>query len=124
MKLIGKLTQLLPYQTGTGKNGEWKKQDIILETEEQYPKKIFVSIIDAQINYNQLQIGNKLKIEYSSESADSIFTESTVVVAESVELISDAIFNQKPIAKSNVPQENLKEWREQMERNFDDDLPF
>lgn len=39
MQLTAKLTQLLPIQTCTGKNGEWKKQDIIFETDGRYPKK-------------------------------------------------------------------------------------
>ncbi|MEO6692518.1 MAG: DUF3127 domain-containing protein, partial [Saprospiraceae bacterium] len=42
MQFTAKLSQLLPIQTGTGKNGEWKKQDIIVETEGQYRKKICV----------------------------------------------------------------------------------
>lgn len=40
MQLTAKLTQLPPFQTGNGKNGQWKKQDIILETDGQYPKKV------------------------------------------------------------------------------------
>lgn len=44
MNLKGKVIQVLPEQTGTGKNGEWKKQDIIIETEGQYPKKVCVSL--------------------------------------------------------------------------------
>jgi hypothetical protein len=39
MQLTARPTQLLPIQTGTDKNGEWKKQDIIVETDGQYPKK-------------------------------------------------------------------------------------
>jgi len=38
MQLTAKLTQLLPIQTGSGKNGNWKKQDIIVETEGSFPK--------------------------------------------------------------------------------------
>jgi hypothetical protein len=30
MQLTAKLTQLFPLQIGTDKNGEWKKQDIIV----------------------------------------------------------------------------------------------
>jgi len=30
MQLTAKLNQLLPLQIGIGKNGEWKKQDIIV----------------------------------------------------------------------------------------------
>jgi len=33
MQLYAKLTQILPIQTGKGKNGEWKKQDIIVQTQ-------------------------------------------------------------------------------------------
>lgn len=35
MQLKAKLTQLPLIQIGSGKNGEWKKQDIIVETDDQ-----------------------------------------------------------------------------------------
>ena len=70
MQLTAKLTQLLPIQTGTGKNGEWKKQDIIVETDGQYPKKVCVSIWGDKINEGQLQIGNILKIDFDIESRE------------------------------------------------------
>jgi len=70
MQLTAKLTQLLPIQTGTGKNGVWKKQDIIVETEGQYPKKICISIWGDKISEAQLQIGNELKIDFDIESRD------------------------------------------------------
>ncbi len=44
MNLKGKVIQVLPEQTGQGKNGEWKKQEVIIETEGQYPKKVCVSL--------------------------------------------------------------------------------
>ena len=70
MQLIAKLTQLLPINTGTGKNGEWKKQDIIVETDGQYPKKVCISIWGDKINDNQLLIGNLLKIDFDIESRE------------------------------------------------------
>lgn len=70
MQLTAKLTQLLPIQTGTGKNGEWKKQDIIVETDGQYPKKVCVSIWGDKINEGQLQIGNLLQIDFDIESRE------------------------------------------------------
>ena len=54
MQLTAKLVQLLPLQTGSGKNGQWKKQDVIVETEGQYPKKICISIWGDKINESQL----------------------------------------------------------------------
>ncbi len=70
MQLTAKLTQILPLQTGTGKNGEWKKQDIIIETDGQYPKKICVSVWGDKINNSQLQVGNNLKIDFDIESRE------------------------------------------------------
>ena len=70
MELKAKLTQLLPLQTGEGKNGPWKKQDIIVETEGKYPKKVCVSIWGDKIDANQLQIGNQLTVSFDVESRE------------------------------------------------------
>ena len=70
MQLTAKLIQLLPIQIGTGKNGEWKKQDIIVETDGQYSKKVCISIWGDKINNDQLLIGNLLKIDFDIESRE------------------------------------------------------
>ncbi len=70
MQLTAKLIQLLLIQTGTGKNGDWKKQDIIVETDGQYPKKVCISIWGDKINEGQLQIGNLLQIDFDIESRE------------------------------------------------------
>lgn len=70
MQLTVKLLQLLPLQTGNGKNGQWKKQDIIVETDGTYPKKICVSIWGDKIQESQLQPGSMLKIDFDVESRE------------------------------------------------------
>ena len=70
MQLTAKLVQVLPLQTGSGKNGQWKKQDIIVETEGQYPKKVCVSIWGDKINESQLQVGAQLSISFDVESRE------------------------------------------------------
>lgn len=70
MQLTAKLIQLLPLQTGAGKNGQWKKQDIIVETQRQYPKKICISIWGNKINESQLVPGGFLKIDFDLESRE------------------------------------------------------
>ena len=70
MQLTAKLIQILPLQTGTGKNGTWKKQDIIVETSAQYPKKACVSIWGDKINSSVLQVGNVLNISFDVESRE------------------------------------------------------
>lgn len=70
MQLIAKLIQVLPQQTGMGKNGEWKKQDIVVETDGQYPKKICVSIWGDKASESVLQVGNMLDISFDVESRE------------------------------------------------------
>ena len=40
LKIKGRVVELLEEQSGTGKNGPWRKQDFILETEGEYANKI------------------------------------------------------------------------------------
>lgn len=70
MELTGKLIKVLPLQSGTGKNGQWKRQDIIVETNEQYPKKVCVGIWNDKIEKDILKIGNELKIDFDIESRE------------------------------------------------------
>lgn len=70
MQLTAKLIQLLPSQSGVGRNGEWKKQDIIVETDGQYPKKVCISIWGDKASESVLQIGNILDISFDVESRE------------------------------------------------------
>ena len=71
MQVTAKLIQLLPLQTGTGKTGSaWKKQDIIVETNAQYPKKICISIWGDKIDRSVLQEGALLTISFDVESRE------------------------------------------------------
>ena len=70
MQLTARLIQVLPLQTGSGRNGEWKKQDVIVETDGQYPRKICISIWGDRINPAQLQPGNMLTIDFDIESRE------------------------------------------------------
>lgn len=70
MQLTAKLIQLLPLQSGVSKNGEWKKQDIIVETDGQYPKKVCISIWGNKAGEDILQIGNVLDISFDVESRE------------------------------------------------------
>ena len=115
MQLTAKLIQLLPIQTGTGKNGEWKKRDIIVETEGQYPKKICVSIWGDKINDSQLQIGNNLKIDFDIESREYNNKWYTDIKAWKVEMASTTSQN-----NFTAPIENNSDFQS----NEDDVLPF
>jgi hypothetical protein len=115
MQLTAKLTQLLPLQTGTGKNGEWKKQDIIVETEGQYSKKLCISIWGDKIDAKQLQSGNMLKIDFDIESREYNGKWYTDVKAWKIEVTESESTN-----ASNTPINEITE-PPNMEEG---DLPF
>ena len=70
MQLTAKLTAILPEQTGAGKNGQWKKQDIIVETDGQYPKKVCISLWGEKFDRNLLRVGNRLTVSFDIESRE------------------------------------------------------
>ena len=48
MEITGKIIQVLPEVGGVSKAGnEWKKQEYVLETHDQYPKKVCFQIFGA-----------------------------------------------------------------------------
>lgn len=70
MELSGSIIQVLPLQTGEGRNGPWKKQDFIIETESQYPKKVCVSVWGDKIDGNLIQVGNAVTASIEVESRE------------------------------------------------------
>lgn len=117
MQLTATLTQLLPLQSGESKNGTWRKQDIIVSTDGQYPKKICVSIWGDKINESQLQIGNVLTIFYELESREYNNKWYTDVKAWKIETASVV---PAPITNANFPiPQNFETLEDE-----DDGLPF
>ncbi len=71
LEITAKLLYSLPQQTGTGKNGQWVKQDFIVETEEQYPKKVCMSAWgDLVGQFSSFPAGTRLKINFRVESRE------------------------------------------------------
>jgi len=101
MQLIAKLTQLLPINTGTGKNGEWKKQDIIVETDGQYSKKVCISIWGDKINDDQLLTGNLLKIDFDIESREYNGKWYTDLKAWKIEMTTSENTNKDSVIPNN-----------------------
>jgi hypothetical protein len=116
MQLTAKLIQVLPLQTGSGKNGQWKKQDIIVETEGQYPKKVCISIWGDKINESQLQVGAQLSISFDVESREYNGRWYTDVKAWKIEPAG--------AAKPGDPANDGGEYFDERPGEEKDDLPF
>jgi len=71
LEITGKVQQLLQEQTGSGRNGQWVRQDFIVETEEQYPRKIcFSAWGDKVVLLKSLQKEDRVKISFHAESRE------------------------------------------------------
>ena len=70
MELKGKVIQLLPQQSGMGKKGPWKKQEFIVETQSQYPKKVCLSIWGDKIDQFGISVGDQVNVAVDLESRE------------------------------------------------------
>jgi len=70
MELKGKVIQLLPPQSGMGKKGPWKKQEFIVETQSQYPKKVCLSIWGDKIDQFGISVGDQVNVAVDLESRE------------------------------------------------------
>ena len=72
LELSGKLIKKLPEVTGTGKNGSnWIKQEFVLETQDQYPKKVCMSVWgDKTQDLAPVQEGEIVKVQFNVESRE------------------------------------------------------
>ena len=123
MQLSAKLIQILPLQSGTGKNGEWKKQDIIVETQEQYPKKICVSVWGDKIPSQPLIVGINLLIDIDIESREYNGRWYTDVKAWKIQVSGEE--KSLEIIQNNVVSNSEKDSSSiGIFDDEDDDLPF
>jgi len=70
MDISGKIIQLLPVQTGQGKNGTWKKQEFILETGDTYPKKVCIAVWGDKVDMGSLKTGDMVDVSFDVESRE------------------------------------------------------
>lgn len=70
MKISGKLLQLLSIESGLSINGPWSKQGIIVETTDDYPKKVCISIWNGRVDISELEVGKKYVFHVNVESKE------------------------------------------------------
>jgi hypothetical protein len=68
MKLTAKFLKLLTPQTGSSSNGNWIKQDFVVETKETYPKKVVLASWNNQYDITNLQVDTYYDFELLLES--------------------------------------------------------
>ena len=72
MEVVGKIIQVLPLQEGIGRNGNpWKLQGYVLETLDQYPRKVHFEVFgEDRINNNPCAIDQIVTVSFDIESRE------------------------------------------------------
>ncbi|MFA6401135.1 MAG: DUF3127 domain-containing protein [Salinivirgaceae bacterium] len=70
MEISGKIIQILPATEGQSAKGGWKRQDFIIETTEQFPKKVCISNWNDKVDLNQQGVGKNIKASINVESRE------------------------------------------------------
>ena len=72
LEITGKVIQILPQQSGVGKNGAWSKREFVIETFEQFPRKVCISVWgDKSDNLEQQHpVGNMVNVSINIESRE------------------------------------------------------
>ncbi len=71
LEISGKVFTLLQEQSGEGKNGRWVKQEFVIETEDQFPKKVcFSTWGDKVAEVKKLAEGDTVEVSFNVESRE------------------------------------------------------
>ena len=122
LEITGKLLQKLPMQSGQGSTGNnWQKQEFIIETTEQYPKKICAQLWGDKIDQlEKLNIGEMISVSFAVESREYSGRWYTDIKAWRVSAVSPEKPKSTP-AKTEEEQEYLTTFTDESQN---DDLPF
>ena len=69
MELQGKIIAVLPERSGISARGEWKCQTYVIETQEQYPKKMAFDVFGADriVNFG-IQVGMVVDVSFDIDA--------------------------------------------------------
>jgi hypothetical protein len=123
LEITGKLITKLPQHSGQGKNGTWTKQDFIIETQEQFPKKVCISVWgDKAKELDTIAVGETMKAGINIESREFNGKWYTDVKAWRIEKQGASQNNDLPPMSSNETLPPFLDPTNKFEPT--DDLPF
>lgn len=70
MEIQGKVIELLKEQSGEGRNGKWRKREYVIETQDQYPKKVCFNMWGDRIDQFQMKEGDVVNVHFDIESRE------------------------------------------------------
>lgn len=118
--LEGRLVQILSAQEGQSTRGAWKKQDFIIETSEQYPKKVCICCWNEKTDeLSKFQLNDNLRVSVNIESREYNSKWYTDIKAWRIEkLNTESTTNSNPaISEDDISGVSFS-------NDENDDLPF
>ena len=126
MDITGKVTRILPLVTGQGRNGEWRKQEFVIEIESGgFQKKVCFSLWGEKIDQSSLAENDVVKVYFDLESREYNQRWYTEARAWKVEKQTGAA-TAAPAAAEAAPPTNISPFDEPAggDNSEVNDLPF
>ena len=120
LEIRGKIIEILPEKSGQSANGEWRKQEYVLETDSNYPKKICFMAWGDKIGEFNLKQGDSVEVSVDLESREYNGRWYTDVKAWKVSKDGMGAHN----AQTNGDQDINQTESETNSSIGDDDIPF
>lgn len=134
MEIIGKVLQLGTLTEGNSPRGPWKKQELIIETLEQFPKKICLMCWGDRVNdANSFFVGQTIKAQIRIESREfngKWYTDVTAFRLDLDQPVAQQPVGQMPQQPNPMQQQPLPPMPPMnddyfgSDSNNGDDLPF
>ena len=119
MELTGKITHVLPEQSGTSQRGPWRKQEYVIEIPGDYPKQVCFMAWGDKIDEFGIQEGQELTVHFDLQSREYNGRWYTDVKAWRIQAGQDQA-SDEAAADGPPPFEP----RSETPPDFDDDVPF
>lgn len=118
MELQGKVIAVLPERSGVSARGEWKSQDYVIETHDQYPRKMVFGVFGAdRISRFNIQVGQEVTVSFDIDAHeyqgrwfnnirafDVRQVDPATVGAAQAGIVPGAVFGSAPAPQPAAPQ--------------------
>ena len=124
MEITGKIIAVLPERGGVSKTGnEWKTQEYVIETHEQYPKKVCFNVFGAdKIAQFNIQAGDEMTVSFDINAREYQGRWYNDIRAWKVERGTASGAAPMDIPVINAPKVEVPDFSKSA--NDPDDLPF
>lgn len=123
MEISGKIVEVLEEKSGQSAKGGWRKQEYILETQEQFPKKVCFVVWGDKIDDFAIKPNQEVEVSIDIESREFNGRWYTDVKAWKVVAKGGAASSAAPAPGNSAPLPEEEPLGMNEEGSFDD-LPF